>query len=57
MTVHFCLASYSWHAWTLEVSILLITSLVRFYVYFIFLPCIGCDALKVNSTVGDSVNF
>ena len=36
---------------------LLITSLVRFYAYFIFLPCIGCDALKVNSAAGDSVNF
>ena len=36
---------------------LLITSFVRFYVYFIFLPCIVCDALKVNSVGGDSVNF
>ena len=57
MMVHFCLASYSWHIWTLEVSIFAYYIPCSLLCVLLFLPCIGCDALKVNSAVGDSVNF
>ena len=57
MMVHFCLVSYSWHTWTLEVSASAYFSLVRFYVYFIFWSCIGCAIFKTNSATGSNINL
>ena len=35
----------------------LVTSLVRFHVYFMFLSCIGCAILKTNCAPSNYVNF
>ena len=57
MTVHFCSASYSWHIWTLEVSIFLyyFPCLLSCVLHFFVLLC--CAILKTTSAPTNYVNF